>query len=115
MFRLQDRVRHNRYRRKLEPKHGAHDTPFPDCQQGFLDARRPYGPGFSGHTQPRKGQSRYNAAVLLSVVGFLALGFASTLTVLIVFGVGRRAGEFAISKPARETLFNALSPGEKTK
>jgi AAA family ATP:ADP antiporter len=52
---------------------------------------------------------------LLSVAGFLVLGFASTLTVLIVFGVARRAGEFAISKPTRETLFNALSSGEKYK
>lgn len=52
---------------------------------------------------------------LLSIAGFLALGFASTLTVLIVFGVLRRASEFAISKPARETLFNALSPDEKYK
>jgi AAA family ATP:ADP antiporter len=35
--------------------------------------------------------------------------------VLIVFGVARRVGEFTISKPARETLFNALSADEKYK
>src|SRR6202521_4891702 len=38
MFGLQDRVRHNQYERKLEPKHRAHDTPFQDRQQGFLRA-----------------------------------------------------------------------------
>jgi ATP:ADP antiporter, AAA family len=52
---------------------------------------------------------------LFSVAGFLALGFAPVLAVLIVFGVVRRAGEFAIAKPTRETLFNALSPDEKYK
>jgi ATP:ADP antiporter, AAA family len=52
---------------------------------------------------------------VFSVAGFLALGFVSTLAVLIVFGVARRVGEFTISKPARETLFNALSADEKYK
>jgi len=52
---------------------------------------------------------------LFSVAGFLALGSVSTLTVLIAFGVLRRVGEFTISKPARETLFNVLSPDEKYK
>ncbi len=52
---------------------------------------------------------------LLSVAGYLALAFAPVLVVLAVFGVTRRAGEFAIAKPARETLFNALSPAEKYK
>jgi ATP:ADP antiporter, AAA family len=52
---------------------------------------------------------------LLSAAGFIGLGLAPTLTVLVAFGVLRRAGEFAIGKPARETLFNALSPEEKYK
>ena len=52
---------------------------------------------------------------LFSVAGFIALGLLPTLIVLVAFGVLRRAGEFAISKPARETLFNALSPEEKYK
>ena len=51
----------------------------------------------------------------LSVAGFIALGFVPTLAVLVVFGVARRIGEFTISKPARETLFNALSADEKYK
>jgi len=52
---------------------------------------------------------------LLSVPGFVALGLAPTLVTLMAFGVVRRAAEFAICKPARETLFNALSREEKYK
>jgi AAA family ATP:ADP antiporter len=49
----------------------------------------------------------------LSIVGFLALGFATVLPVLLAFGVLRRAGEFAISKPTRETLFTVVPREEK--
>ena len=49
----------------------------------------------------------------VSVIGFLALGVAAVIPVLIVFGVLRRAGEFAISKPARETLFTVVTKEEK--
>lgn len=42
-----------------------------------------------------------------SIIGFLALGFVPMLTVLIVFGVIRRAGEFALRKPAREAKYKA--------
>ncbi len=52
---------------------------------------------------------------LLSVVGFLALALEPALWVLVVFGVTRRAGEFALAKPARETLFNGLKSAEKYK
>lgn len=55
------------------------------------------------------------AVPLFSLLGFLAMGVAPTLAVLIAFGIVRRAGEFAICKPARETLFNALSLEEKYK
>lgn len=48
------------------------------------------------------------AMPLVSVAGFLWLGAAPTLGALVVFGVTRRAGEFAISKPAREALFTAV-------
>jgi AAA family ATP:ADP antiporter len=51
----------------------------------------------------------------LAVIGFLALGFVPTLATLIVFGVTRRAGEFAISKPAREILFTVLPREQKYK
>ena len=52
---------------------------------------------------------------LLSVIGFAALGAIPTLAVLIVFGVARRAGEFAISKPMREALFTVVPREEKYK
>ena len=52
---------------------------------------------------------------LLSVAGFLVLGAAPMLAVLIVFGVARRAGEFAISKPVRETLFTVVPREDKYK
>jgi AAA family ATP:ADP antiporter len=53
---------------------------------------------------------------LLSVVGFAVLALTyPALWVLVVFGVLRRAGEYALTKPARETLFNVLSPEQKYK
>ena len=52
---------------------------------------------------------------LLSVAGFLVLGAAPVLAVLVVFGVTRRVGEFAISKPVRETLFTVVPREEKYK
>jgi AAA family ATP:ADP antiporter len=52
---------------------------------------------------------------VLSVVGFLALGASPVLAVLIVFGVTRRVGEFAISKPMRESLFTVVPREEKYK
>jgi AAA family ATP:ADP antiporter len=55
------------------------------------------------------------AVPLLSLPGFVALGIAPTLAVLVVFGTLRRAAEFAICKPARETLFNPLPREEKYK
>ena len=51
----------------------------------------------------------------VSLVGFFVLGAYPLLAVLIVFGVMRRAGEFALSKPTRETLFNILTREEKYK
>ncbi len=48
-----------------------------------------------------------------SVLGFTALAMLPGVAVLLVLGVVRRAGEYAISKPARETLFNVLPPEQK--
>jgi AAA family ATP:ADP antiporter len=50
---------------------------------------------------------------LLSFLGFAGLALAPTLATLLVFGVLRRAGEYAVSKPARETLFNVLPATQK--
>jgi AAA family ATP:ADP antiporter len=51
----------------------------------------------------------------VAIVGFAALALEPVLATLVVFGVLRRAGEYAISKPARETLFNVLPPEQKYK
>jgi AAA family ATP:ADP antiporter len=55
------------------------------------------------------------AIPLLAIVGFAALAVSPVLPVLVVFGIIRRAGEYAISAPARETLFNVLPPAQKYK
>jgi AAA family ATP:ADP antiporter len=52
---------------------------------------------------------------LISVVGFLWLGATPTLAALIAFGVARRVGEFAVSKPAREALFTIVPREERYK
>lgn len=52
---------------------------------------------------------------VVSVVGFAALALFPVAGVIVVFGVLRRAGEYAVSKPARETLFNVLPPEQKYK
>ena len=45
---------------------------------------------------------------LVTVVGFTGLGLSSSLTVLVIFQVGRRACNYALAKPARETLFTVV-------
>jgi AAA family ATP:ADP antiporter len=63
--------------------------------------------------------SRMGATVMLvalpviSAVGFAALAAWTLLPVLVVVGVLRRAGEFAISKPTRETLFTVVDHDDK--
>ncbi|HSA90015.1 MAG TPA: MFS transporter [Burkholderiales bacterium] len=52
---------------------------------------------------------------LISLAGFLWLGATPTLAALIVFGVARRVGEFAVSKPAREALFTVVPREERYK
>ena len=52
---------------------------------------------------------------LLTAFGFLALGIAPILTVLVIFQVARRAANYALVRPARETLFTVLSREEKYK
>jgi AAA family ATP:ADP antiporter len=55
------------------------------------------------------------AMPVAAIFGFAALALSPVLTTLVVFGVIRRAGEYAVSKPARETLFNALPAEQKYK
>jgi AAA family ATP:ADP antiporter len=52
---------------------------------------------------------------ILSVAGFLALGFKSVLALLVVFLVIRRAGNFALARPAREVLFTVIPREDKYK
>jgi ATP:ADP antiporter, AAA family len=62
------------------------------------------------------GTTKMLAAMpLLSVLGFIAMALAPVITTLFVFGVLRRAGEYSITKPARETLFNVLPDEQKYK
>ncbi|MEQ1882135.1 MAG: hypothetical protein ABL878_14320, partial [Burkholderiales bacterium] len=49
------------------------------------------------------------------IAGFIVIGIWPTLAVLFVFQVLRRAGEYAIAKPAREVLFTVLTREEKYK
>ena len=51
----------------------------------------------------------------LSVIGFAVLGAVPTIAVFVVFQVLRRAGEFAVARPAREVLYTVLSREDKYK
>jgi AAA family ATP:ADP antiporter len=55
------------------------------------------------------------AMPIVSIVGFAALALVPGLATLVAFGILRRAGEYAVSKPARETLFNVLPVEQKYK
>ena len=50
---------------------------------------------------------------LLTAVGFIALGVAPVLPVLVAFQIARRAGDYAVMRPAREILFTVV--GRETK
>ena len=52
---------------------------------------------------------------VISILGFTTLGFMPTLGVLTLFEATRRAGNFAMTKPARETLFTVMPREDKYK
>ena len=52
---------------------------------------------------------------VLSTLGFLGMGFVPVLGFLAVFQVLRRAGNFAVTRPAREVLFTVLRREDKYK
>jgi AAA family ATP:ADP antiporter len=52
---------------------------------------------------------------ILSIVGFAALGMYQTFIVFAVFQVLRRSGEYAVVRPARETLYTVVSREDKYK
>jgi AAA family ATP:ADP antiporter len=69
-----------------------------------------------GALMQRLGTTFLLAAMpVVAVVGFALLAWHPVLATLVVFGIARRAGEYAISKPARETLFNVLPAEQKYK
>ena len=51
----------------------------------------------------------------LSVAGFAVLGFAPTVWAIITFQVLRRAGNFAVARPTRETCFTVVPREDKYK
>jgi AAA family ATP:ADP antiporter len=52
---------------------------------------------------------------LTTLVGFVLLGLAPALVPLVIFQVVRRAGSYALSRPARETLYTVLPVAQKYK
>lgn len=52
---------------------------------------------------------------VLSVIGFTVLGLTPTVGVLMAFQVLRRAGNFAVNRPAREVLFTVVSAEDRYK
>ena len=54
-------------------------------------------------------------APALVMLGFAGLGFFPVLGVLVAFQVLRRAGNFAVARPAREVLFTVVGREEKYK
>lgn len=52
---------------------------------------------------------------LFSIVGFAMLGLYPTLAVIVTFQVLRRAGNFAVARPTRETLYTVVSREDRFK
>jgi ATP:ADP antiporter, AAA family len=70
----------------------------------------------TGHLMKRLGVGVTLVTMpVLSMIGFIALGFAPTLGLLAIFQVARRATNFGFSRPAREVLFTVLRREDKYK
>ena len=70
----------------------------------------------TGRLMARLGVGLTLAALpLISVLGFLGLGLVPVLGAVVVFTVARRVTNFALSRPARETLFVPLTRNAKYK
>jgi AAA family ATP:ADP antiporter len=52
---------------------------------------------------------------LISMLGFIAMGLAPILALLALFQIVRRAGSYAVQRPAREVLFTVLPREDKYK
>jgi len=66
----------------------------------------------TGHMMRKLG---ITLVLIIIVVGFISLALAPVLVTLVIFQVVRRAGNYALSRPARETLFTILDREEKYK
>ncbi len=55
------------------------------------------------------------ALPFISMIGFSAMGVASTLALLAVFQVARRVAAYALMRPSREILFTVLNREDKYK
>ena len=51
----------------------------------------------------------------LSALGFVTLGLAPTVAVIVMFQMLRRAGNFAVARPTREVLFTVIPREDKYK
>jgi AAA family ATP:ADP antiporter len=72
--------------------------------------------GFTGRLLSSLGIGRTLILLpILSIAGFAWLGMTPTLSAVIIFQVLRRAGNFAITGPARETLYVPLAREDKYK
>jgi AAA family ATP:ADP antiporter len=70
----------------------------------------------TGRLLTRFGLAPTLAAVpVITALGFIALGVAPILPVLVAFQVARRAGEYALTRPAREVLFTVVGREVKYK
>jgi ATP:ADP antiporter, AAA family len=70
----------------------------------------------TGHLMKRLGVGVTLVTMpVLSMIGFVALGFAPTLGLLAFFQVARRATNFGFTRPAREVLFTVLRREDKYK
>ena len=52
---------------------------------------------------------------IINVLGFAALAITPALGALVAFQIVRRAGDYAISRPAREVLYTSVTPEERYK
>lgn len=71
---------------------------------------------FTGRLMKRAGVTTTLAFVpALTAVGFLLLGLAPTVGIVVGFTVLRRASNFAFARPSREVLFTVVSREDKYK
>src|SRR5690606_4837894 len=53
------------------------------------------------------------ALPILTTLGFIFLGLFPLLLTLVIFQVVRRAGAYALARPAREMLYTVVPPADK--